>query len=206
MHVINACRCKYACFFDTLYHYALMKKVETQDFASHKEGVQFSRVIIYMINSAILASIRVGGNDLCHVFGLRRSSYESIHKIGPISSIFSDIITVFGQNYVISGPVWEYYSGEHWEEGLKQELKEDRLNGFVGKTVIHPNQIETVRNAYLVNKKDYEDACAILNWDPSSHSLVHGNVEGARMNEYNTHSHWAQKILYLSEAYGVSDS
>ena len=40
MHVINACRCKYACFFDTLYHYALMKKVETQDFASHKEGVQ----------------------------------------------------------------------------------------------------------------------------------------------------------------------
>ena len=56
MHVINACRCKYACFCDTLYHYALMKKVETQDFASHKEGVQFSRVIIYMINSAILAS------------------------------------------------------------------------------------------------------------------------------------------------------
>ena len=153
-----------------------------------------------------ILNIRVGGNDLCHVFGLRRSSYESIHKIGPISSIFSDIITVFGQNYVISGPVWEYYSGEHWEEGLKQELKEDRLNGFVGKTVIHPNQIETVWNAYLVNKKDYEDACAILNWDPSSHSLVHGNVEGARMNEYNTHSHWAQKILYLSEAYGVSDS
>ena len=56
MHVINACRCKYACFFDTLYHYALAAKVETQDFASHKEGAQFSRVIIYMINSAILAS------------------------------------------------------------------------------------------------------------------------------------------------------
>ena len=33
-----------------------MKKVETQDFASHKGVVQISRVIIYMINSAILAS------------------------------------------------------------------------------------------------------------------------------------------------------
>ena len=33
-----------------------MKKVETQDFASHKGVVQFSRVIIYMINSVILAS------------------------------------------------------------------------------------------------------------------------------------------------------
>ena len=55
MHVINACRCKYACFFDTLYHYALAAKVETQDFASHKGVVQISGVIIYMINSAILA-------------------------------------------------------------------------------------------------------------------------------------------------------
>ena len=42
MHVINACRCKYACFFDTLYHYVLMKKVETQDFASHKEKSIYS--------------------------------------------------------------------------------------------------------------------------------------------------------------------
>ena len=55
MHVINACRCKYACFCDTLYHYALTAKVETQDFASHKGGVQISGVIICMINGAILA-------------------------------------------------------------------------------------------------------------------------------------------------------
>ena len=40
---------------ETPYHYALMKKVETQDFASHKGVVQISGVIIYMINSAILA-------------------------------------------------------------------------------------------------------------------------------------------------------
>ena len=55
MHVINACRCKYACFCDTLYHYALTAKVETQDFASHEGGVQISGVIICMINGAILA-------------------------------------------------------------------------------------------------------------------------------------------------------
>jgi hypothetical protein len=55
MHIINACVCKYACFFDTLYHYALTAKVETQDFASHKGIVQFSGVIICTINSAILA-------------------------------------------------------------------------------------------------------------------------------------------------------
>ena len=55
MHVINACRCKYACFCDTLYHYALTAKVETQNLASHKGGVQFSEVITCIINGAILA-------------------------------------------------------------------------------------------------------------------------------------------------------
>lgn len=26
-------------------------------------------------------------------------------------------------DYVVSGPVWEYYSGYNWENGLIQELK-----------------------------------------------------------------------------------
>ena len=42
MHVINACRCKYAYFSDTLYHYALAAKVETQNLASHEEKSIYS--------------------------------------------------------------------------------------------------------------------------------------------------------------------
>ncbi len=51
----------------------------------------------------LVLNIRVGGNDLCHVFGFRRHVTQSIHDIRPISDIFSDIITVFGMDYVISG-------------------------------------------------------------------------------------------------------
>ena len=40
---------------DTLYHYSLQGKVETQDFAYHKEVVLISEVIIYMMNCAIPA-------------------------------------------------------------------------------------------------------------------------------------------------------
>lgn len=36
-------------------------------------------------------------------------------------------------DYVVSGPVWEYYSGYNWENGLIQELKDDKLCGFTGK-------------------------------------------------------------------------
>ena len=149
-------------------------------------------------------NIRVGGNDLCHMFGFRRQSTESIHDIKPISAIFSDIITVFGMQYVISGPVWEYYNGDHWDAGLIAELDQDRQAGFIGKTVIHPKQIDLVNTAYQVSKTDLEDAKSILNWDEKSPALVSGSARSERMNEYNTHYRWAQKILFLSEYYGVT--
>ena len=31
----------------------------------------------------------------------------------PIANILSDIVTYFFEDFVISGPVWEYFSGEN---------------------------------------------------------------------------------------------
>ncbi len=149
-------------------------------------------------------NIRVGGNDLCHMFGFRRHETETIHQIQPVASIFSDIITVYGMDYVVSGPVWEYYNGPYWKQGLLNEIAMDRLCGFVGKTVIHPNQIDVVNDAYKVPQKDYADACAILNWDHHSHLLVSANSAKERMNEYKTHSNWALRTLLLAESFGVT--
>ena len=151
----------------------------------------------------LVLNIRVGGNDLCHNFGFRRHSDESIHRIKPISDIFSDIVTVYGTDYVISGPVWEYYSGSNWETGLIQEIKDDQLCGFTGKTVIHPNQIAVVNEAYKVCKSDHEDAKSILNWNCKTDDYVLGSKSKERMNEYKTHTNWAQKILFLAEEFGV---
>ena len=148
-------------------------------------------------------NIRVGGNDLCHMFGFRRHDDESIHQIRPIATIFSDIITVYGMDYVVSGPVWEYYQSSNWQKGLYHELADDKLCGFVGKTVIYPSQIDVVNEAYKVAQKDYQDAAAILNWDPSSHALVAGSVSKERMNEYKTHSNWALRTLLMAEYFGV---
>lgn len=152
----------------------------------------------------LVLNIRVGGNDLCKLFGFRRHCDESIHDIKPVSSIFSDIVTVFGLDYVISGPVWEYFNGYNWEEGMENEIVGDQLCGFIGKTVIHPNQIEVVNRAYRVNKKDIEDAHSILNWSMNSASLVAGSQAKERMNEYKTHCIWAEKTKLLAEVYGIN--
>jgi citrate lyase beta subunit len=149
-------------------------------------------------------NIRVGGNDLCHMFGYRRHCNEAIYDILPISHILSDIMTIFGMTYVISGPVWEYYNGDGWDLGLKDELKRDKLNGFIGKTVIHPNQIPIVNASLTVSNTDYEDALAITNWTEHNNSLVSGNSSSERMNEYKTHFNWAKKILLLAQIYGVN--
>ena len=153
--------------------------------------------------SQYVLNIRVGGNDLCHRFGFRRRSNETIYNIRPVADIFSDIITVFGMDYVVSGPVFEYYDGKNWEAGLMKELDKDRLCGFIGKTVIHPNQIRLVNEAYKVPRKDYNDAKAILDWDTDSPSLVAGSIVKERMNEYKTHYNWALRTLLLAEAYGL---
>lgn len=153
----------------------------------------------------LVLNIRVGGNDLCHIFGFRRHDDESIHDIKPISSIFSDIVTVYGTDYVISAPVWEYYDSSNWEKGLLDEIKGDILCGFVGKTVIHPKQIEVINEGFKVHKKDFEDAKAILNWNKNSKLLVSGSTKSERMNEYNTHHIWAEKIMLMAEAFGVKE-
>lgn len=150
-------------------------------------------------------NIRVGGNDLSNIFGFRRECDESIHQISPIANIFSDIVTIYGMDYIISGPVFEYYSGTNWESGLRKEIKDDKLCGFTGKTVIHPNQIPIVNDEYKISRKNYNDALQILNWDTKNDSLVSGNITKERMNEYKTHCNWAQKILYLAENYGIKD-
>lgn len=149
-------------------------------------------------------NIRVGGNDLCHAFGLRRNSSQSIHAIRPVSNILSDIFTVFGMNYVVSGPVWEYYNGTGWDAGLYQELLDDRLCGFVGKTAIHPKQIPLINQAYQVSPEDLADAKAILGWDDTAISFVSASMDRQRMNECKTHTNWAKKTIFLSHVYGVT--
>ena len=141
-------------------------------------------------------NVRVGGNDFSNAFGVRRHIDETIYDILPVSQLLCDILTVFSRDYVVSGPVWEYYSSnnDEWAIGLKRELKYDVLNGFVGKTVIHPNQIPVVVDSLKVKKQDYDDAMEILSWRDDSALLVGGSAQKERMNEVNTHLRWAKRV------------
>lgn len=159
------------------------------------------------INSSVL-NIRVGGADFCNILGVRRSINDTIYDIDAIASVLADIINVFGRGYVVSGPVWEFFRNKNnpedtkWLTGLQKEVYKDRLNGFIGKTCIHPTQLSTVQQSLIVSISDYQEAVSILGMNPNA-AGVSKSISGNRMNAVKTHTHWAKKIICLAAVYGV---
>lgn len=149
-------------------------------------------------------NVRVGGNDLSALYGLRRGVSQSIYDIGVIRDILSDIINVFAADYVVSGAVWEYFSNEGWDTGLKRELELDRLNGFIGKTAVHPKQLPIIFEKMKPAKADFEDAKRVLSWS-GGQSGVEKSADGSRMNEVKCHRKWAERIIRLAEVYGTRE-
>ena len=146
-------------------------------------------------------NIRMGGADFCHILGIRRDVNYSIYDIGVIRSCINDIINVFGKSYVVSGPVWEYFGTPEGEEGLRRELRHDKMNGIIGKTSIHPTQLPIIQEAHIVNNADYMDALGVLGMNENT-TGVQKSASG-RMNEVKTHGKWAKKIMNLAYVYGV---
>lgn len=152
-------------------------------------------------------NIRVGGNDFCNVYGLRRSVCQNIYEIGVVRDILVDILRVFSMDYVVSGPVWEYF-GENpsgpWAAGLRAELALDRLNGFIGKTAVHPSQLPVIYEGLQVSWEDYEDARQILGWSTDGYGVAR-SAGGGRMNEVKCHIKWAERVSKLAQIYGVRE-
>lgn len=168
-----------------------------------KEALYMIKDYLDSVQEYVL-NVRVGGNDFSNEFAVRRHYDETIYDILPIANLLGDILTVFSREYVVSGPVWEFFSSDNdeWKEGLRKEMKLDLLNGFIGKTVIHPKQIPIINEMLKVTEKDYKDAKTILKWDDSG-LQVGKSFKGERMNEVRTNCNWAKKITLLAELYGV---
>lgn len=178
----------------------------------------------------IILQVRVGATDFSSCFGVRRGVDYSIYDIMTVREILADIVNIFGRSndYVISGPVWEYFRASkrmmfeslpsdhiedcllkripivnHEIDGLLREVILDKANGFVGRTVIHPSHIKYVNALQAVTREEYTDAVNILKNDRGG---VFKGESGNKMNEVKPHTNWARKIYMRSRAYGVIEN
>lgn len=159
-----------------------------------------------------ILTVRVGATDFSSLYGLRRPAERTIYDVHVIRDCLIAILNRFGRaedGFTVSGPVYEHFSsGERlWlsskpEETLWEEVQLDILNGFKGKTCIHPSQISIVNAGHIVTLEAYEDAKLILN-ESSKRNGVLQSPKRNKMNEVKPHLSWARKIAAQAEVYGV---
>ena len=147
---------------------------------------------------ANVLSIRIGGNDLLGLLGMRRqrgvSAYDT--PLGPVIDQLVGLFKPWGFN--VSAPVYDFTDDPLT---LAREVQLDLLHGLFGKTAIHPRQIPVIEAAYRVTPEDVDMAQAILRPDAPAVFRV-----GDAMCEPSTHRNWALGILERARVYGTVEA
>ncbi|MCQ6275562.1 HpcH/HpaI aldolase/citrate lyase family protein [Bacillus sp. V3B] len=181
-----------------------------------------------------ILNVRVGATDFCGLFGIRRQVDTTIYDVSVIRDCLTDVINVFNrqeEGYVISGPVWEFFSKDQrilkpklrmspfksygrtgmqkrtelmneYMDGLINEVILDKLNGIIGKTIIHPTHIKPVHSLYTVTHEEYTDALSIISNSEGQIGVLKSTYEN-KMNEVKPHYYWAKRILLRANTFGV---
>ncbi|POM24271.1 hypothetical protein BTM25_29000 [Actinomadura rubteroloni] len=180
----------------------------------------------------LVLAVRIGATDLSSAYGLRRPPDLSIYDIAPVAGAISDIVNVLGRadgtGFVVTGPVWEYFSaGERMfkpqlrespflaqraaplrrslivsdVDGLIREVHLDKANGLTGKTVIHPSHVSPVHALSVVTHEEYCDAADILGVAGGG---AMASAYANKMNEAKPHRAWAERLMLRARVFGVA--
>ncbi|MBB3103564.1 HpcH/HpaI aldolase/citrate lyase family protein [Azomonas macrocytogenes] len=175
----------------------LMPTLETHEVYNPGAMVELGQALKANLNHRIIA-LRIGGNDLMGCLGLRRNPATTLYST-PMSYVIPMLAGVMGsQGFALTAPVFEQLATPHL---LKQELELDIAHGLVGKTAIHPSQINIIQDALRVSLEDLNCAKLIVN-DMTPAVFKHNNA----MCESATHYKWATNILERAKWQGVKQA
>ncbi len=170
----------------------ILETVETFD--HRKMEVMRDRLEDYGLKDRILC-LRIGGNDLLNLLGIRRSRGATVYDT-PLRGTIADLVRVFHPaGYRLSAPVFDYLDAP---EVLAREVEADLQHGLVGKTAIHPAQIPVIESCYRVPREDYETAAAVLAPDAAAVFRLRDSF-----CEPATHRRWAEGVLERARVFGV---
>ncbi|MDF7675278.1 HpcH/HpaI aldolase/citrate lyase family protein [Neisseriaceae bacterium ESL0693] len=141
-----------------------------------------------------IIALRIGGNDLLNVLSLRRPTGVTLYDT-PLGYVIKMLASVFvSKGFALTAPVCELIDDQRI---LKSELDLDIANGLVGKTAIHPTQIDLIQHSLAVSELQYSDALKILDGPQAVFK------SSGAMCEPATHRKWAQNIITRGQIYGI---
>ncbi len=155
----------------------------------------------------IILNISTGGTDFSGKYGIRRKVDSNIYQLQVVNQCLTNILNIFTfeSNYMVTAPVWEYFSlklESRENNGLLKELKKDKENGMYSKIAIHPTQILLIELSYCVDYEEYADAIQIIEGNSKNVGVLKSNNKN-KMNELNTHTLWAHNVISRAKIFGV---
>lgn len=172
----------------------IMPTLETAEFFDSGYVGEFRQAMQQEIPSVL--ALRIGGNDLLNCLNMRRPRHLTIYETPVVTLIHQLIGQLVPFGFRLTAPVFEYFANLTL---LRQETERDVLLGLVGKTAIHPSQIDVIHEAFQVSQHDYLDAQQILQLDAKAVFSNNGS-----MLEPATHKQWAMQVLERAKYYGVT--
>lgn len=172
---------------------AIMPIIET-DVAFSLERLARLRACLDRVRERI-PCVRVGGNDLLQLMGMKRPSWLTAYDT-PLRLVIDNLIVAFRPyGYDVSAPVFEHIGRP---DVLAREVELDVAHGLFAKTAIHPTQVAPIEAAYAVDPADAALADAIL--DPEAAAVF--RFDGT-MAEPATHARWARSTRARACVYGL---
>ena len=146
-------------------------------------------------DTARIAAIRIGGNDLLSALALRRRAGVTSWE-GPLAWVLSMASSMLGAaGFPLAAPVFDVI---HDMQTLAREARADVAAGFVSKTAIHPAQVPCILDAFRPGADEVAQARAILDGDARAVFQI-----GGVMCEPATHRAWAARTLARAAAFGA---
>lgn len=182
--------------WDDRYSHYLMPILETAEvFDRRKMEFLRNRLEDSGLSDQVLC-LRIGGNDLLNLLGIRRGRGATIYDT-PLRSVITDLVCIFHPaGYSLSAPVFDRLDAP---EVLAREVAADLQQGLIGKSAIHPAQIPIIETLYRVCRDDYEIASAVLASDAAAVFKQCGTF-----CEPTTHRRWAARVLEQARVFGVA--
>lgn len=141
-----------------------------------------------------ILALRIGGNDLLNLLGLRRGRGATIYDtaLGPTIASLATVFKPAG--FALTAPVFE---GLRDQATLVREVQRDLDHGLFSKSAIHPQQVRWIESQYAVSPADVETAQAVLCEHAPAVFCLHD-----AMCEPATHSDWARLTLRRARLFG----
>jgi citrate lyase beta subunit len=181
--------------FTSPHQFEVMPTLETVEVFDPQEMAILRQMLLQPVYRDRVLSLRIGGNDLFNLLGMRRPRGRTIYRT-PLGPVISQLVTTFlPYGFNATGPVFEYLDQQ---KVLECEVRNDLAQGLFGKTAIHPRQVALIERHYRVRPCEVQMAERIL--DETSPAVFRSCDA---MCEPATHRRWAAQVLDRARLYGV---